>query len=149
MNSACLSATEASNTAAINQAASDNAAAAADMRTLSTGPQEFTVEPIAQAQRDPLPPLPQGSLNIDAVPAAQKPQAVPMLRILLPVVMIAVLVLLVGVMFFGGGSVSGVGMSPMLLIFPLMMVMSMAMMCMTAPLFAQKPQLKPYPACAG
>ena len=71
MNSARLSATEASNTAAINQAASDNAAAAADMRTLSTGPQEFTVEPITQAQRDPLPPLPQGSLNIDAVPAAQ------------------------------------------------------------------------------
>lgn len=130
MNSARLSATEASNTAAINQAASDNAAAAADMRTLSTGPQEFTVEPITQAQRDPLPPLPQGSLNIDAVPAAQKPQAVPMLRILLPVVMIAVLVLLVGVMFFGGGSVSGVGMSPMLLIFPLMMVMSMAMLFM-------------------
>ncbi|WP_455006425.1 type VII secretion protein EccCa [Corynebacterium propinquum] len=130
MNSARLSATEASNTAAINQAASDNAAAAADMQALSTGPQEFTVEPITQAQRDPLPPLPQGSLNIDAVPAAQKPQAVPMLRILLPVVMIAVLVLLVGVMFFGGGSVSGVGMSPMLLIFPLMMVMSMAMLFM-------------------
>ena len=130
MNSAHSSATAASNTAAINQAASDNAAAAADMQTLSTGPQEFTVEPITQAQRDPLPPLPQGSLNIDAVPAAQKPQAVPMLRILLPVVMIAVLVLLVGVMFFGGGSVSGVGMSPMLLIFPLMMVMSMGMMFM-------------------
>lgn len=130
MNSARLSATEASNTAAINQAASDNAAAAADMQALSTGPQEFTVEPITQAQRDPLPPLPQGSLNIDAVPAAQKPQAVPMLRILLPVVMIAVLVLLVGVMFFGGGSISGVGMSPMLLIFPLMMVMSMGMMFM-------------------
>ncbi|MDC7087638.1 type VII secretion protein EccCa [Corynebacterium pseudodiphtheriticum] len=131
MNSAYPTTTEASNTAAINQAASDNAVAAAvGTRQPTIGPQEFTVEPITQAQRDPLPPLPQGSLHVDAVPAAQKPQAVPMLRILLPVVMIAVLVLLVGVMFFGGGSVSGVGMSPMLLIFPLMMVMSMAMMFM-------------------
>lgn len=131
MNSAYPTTTEASNTAAINQAASDNAVAAAvSTRQPTIGPQEFTVEPITQAQRDPLPPLPQGSLHVDAVPAAQKPQAVPMLRILLPVVMIAVLVLLVGVMFFGGGSVSGVGMSPMLLIFPLMMVMSMAMMFM-------------------
>ncbi|UQV57862.1 type VII secretion protein EccCa [Corynebacterium pseudodiphtheriticum] len=131
MNSAYPTTTEASNTAAINQAASDNAVAAAvGTRQPTIGPQEFTVEPITQAQRDPLPPLPQGSLQVDAVPAAQKPQAVPMLRILLPVVMIAVLVLLVGVMFFGGGSVSGVGMSPMLLIFPLMMVMSMAMMFM-------------------
>lgn len=131
MNSAYPTTTEASNTAAINQAASDNAVAAAvGTRQPTIGPQEFTVEPITQAQRDPLPPLPQGSLHVDAVPAAQKPQAVPMLRILLPVVMIAVLVLLVGVMFFGGGSVSGVGMSPMLLIFPLMMVMSMGMMFM-------------------
>lgn len=131
MNSAYPTTTEASNTAAINQAASDNAVAAAvGTRQPTIGPQEFTVEPITQAQRDPLPPLPQGSLRVDAVPAAQKPQAVPMLRILLPVVMIAVLVLLVGVMFFGGGSVSGVGMSPMLLIFPLMMVMSMGMMFM-------------------
>lgn len=131
MNSAYPTTTEASNTAAINQAASDNAVAAAvGTRQPTIGPQEFTVEPITQAQRDPLPSLPQGSLHVDAVPAAQKPQAVPMLRILLPVVMIAVLVLLVGVMFFGGGSVSGVGMSPMLLIFPLMMVMSMAMMFM-------------------
>ena len=131
MNSAYPTTTEASNTAAINQAASDNAVAAAvGTRQPTIGPQEFTVEPITQAQRDPLPPLPQGSLHVDAVPAAQKPQAVPMLRILLPVVMIAVLVLLIGVMFFGGGSVSGVGMSPMLLIFPLMMVMSMAMMFM-------------------
>ena len=131
MNSAYPTTTEASNTAAINQAASDNAVAAAvGTRQPTIGPQEFTVEPITQAQRDPLPPLPQGSLHVDAVPAAQKPQAVPMMRILLPVVMIAVLVLLVGVMFFGGGSVSGVGMSPMLLIFPLMMVMSMAMMFM-------------------
>ena len=94
MNSAYPTTTEASNTAAINQAASDNAVAAAvGTRQPTIGPQEFTVEPITQAQRDPLPPLPQGSLRVDAVPAAQKPQAVPMLRILLPVVMIAVLVL--------------------------------------------------------
>ena len=116
----------ASNAPAIN----DISRAAGSAAAGPAGPQEFTIEPISASQRDPLPPLPQGSLQIDAVPAAQKPQAVPMLRILLPVVMIAVLVLLVGVMFFGGGSINGVGMSPMLLIFPLMMVMSMAMMFM-------------------
>lgn len=114
----------ASNAPAINNVSQTVAANGA------AGPREYTVEPITLSQRDPLPPLPQGNLNIDAVPAAQKPQAVPMLRILLPVVMIAVLVLLVGVMFFGGGSINGVGMSPMLLIFPLMMVMSLAMMFM-------------------
>lgn len=58
MNSAYPTTTEASNTAAINQAASDNAVAAAvGTRQPTIGPQEFTVEPITQAQRDPLPPF--------------------------------------------------------------------------------------------
>ena len=62
-------------------------------------------------------PPPTGSLRAEPVPAAQKPQSPPVIKILLPVVMVvavgAVMVLM---------ATSGRAVSPMMLIFPLMML---------------------------
>lgn len=70
-----------------------------------------------------VPPLPAGSLRAEPVPTAQKDQPVPLLRVLVPVVMVvaigAVMALLV---------LSGRGVSPMMLIFPLMMLVGMLAM---------------------
>ena len=62
-------------------------------------------------------PPPTGTLRAEPVPAAQKPQSPPVIKILLPVVMVvavgAVMVLM---------ATSGRAVSPMMLIFPLMML---------------------------
>ena len=81
------------------------------------------VEPITPAEREPAPPLPQGTLNAEPVPAANRPAPVPMLRILMPVVMVAGMAAMVGLMMLGGA-----GANPMMLILPLMLGMSMLMM---------------------
>lgn len=81
------------------------------------------VEPITPAEREPAPPLPQGTLTAEPVPVANRPSPVPMLRILMPVVMVAGMVAMVGLMMLGGA-----GANPMMLILPLMVGMSMLMM---------------------
>ena len=53
------------------------------------------VEPVAMSSREPAPPLPQGNITAEAVPEAARPQPVPLVRILMPVVMIAAMVGLV------------------------------------------------------
>ncbi|AGF71568.1 hypothetical protein [Corynebacterium halotolerans] len=70
------------------------------------------VEPLAYAEREPAPPLPQGGLSAEAVPPAHRPGPVPLMRVLMPVVMIAAMAALVGLMLLSGGAAS-----PMMLIF--------------------------------
>ncbi|AKK07922.1 type VII secretion protein EccCa [Corynebacterium testudinoris] len=84
---------------------------------------ERIVEPLTLAEREPTPPLPQGTLSAEAVPPAHRPGPLPLVRILMPIVMIAGMALMVGLMVMGGA-----GANPMMLLFPLMMGMSMVMM---------------------
>lgn len=81
------------------------------------------VAPVAPAQKISGPGLPQGTLKAEPVPEAQRPTPEPLIRIIMPIVMIGALAAIVLIM-----ALSGRGMSPMMLIFPLMMGMSMLMM---------------------
>lgn len=81
------------------------------------------VEPLMPGQREPAPPKPAGTLVIEAVPPAQRSQPLPIIRVLMPVIMVAAMVAMVAVMFAGGRSAS-----PMMMILPLMMGISMIMM---------------------
>jgi len=90
------------------------------MDAVSTG---VIVTPLTPAEREPAPPLPQGTLSVEQVPAAHRPGPVPLIRILMPVIMVAGMVAMVGLMLLGGA-----GANPMFLLFPLMMAMSMLMM---------------------
>lgn len=78
------------------------------------------------AYREPAPPLPQGSIDAEAVPEAARAQPVPLVRLLMPLVMIAAMLGMVALMVLGAGDARRI--SPMSLMFPLMMLASMAMM---------------------
>lgn len=84
---------------------------------------DFVIEPHSLAQRVEPPALPQGMLKVEAVPEAQKPQKEPIIRIIMPIVMVGAMVAMVLIM-----ALSGRGMSPMMMLLPLMMGMSMIMM---------------------
>ncbi len=79
--------------------------------------------PLPAHAADPAPPLPAGTLGAEAVPAAQKDTAQPLIKILMPLVMLAAVGAIVAIMVL-----SGRGMSPMMMLFPLMMVFSVLMM---------------------
>ena len=81
------------------------------------------VERLSYGEREPAPPLPQGTLSAEAVPPAHRPPPLPLMRILMPVVMVAAMAALVGLMLLGGGAAN-----PVMLLFPLMMGMSLLMM---------------------
>lgn len=83
----------------------------------------YFVEPLLAGEREPAPPKPSGTIVVDSVPAAQRPQPMPIIRVLMPVVMVAAMVAMVAVMFAGGRAAS-----PMMLVLPLMMGVSMLMM---------------------
>ena len=68
-----------------------------------------------------IPPPPAGALRAEPVPAAQKQQAQPVMKILLPVVMVVALGAVMALMAMSGRAVS-----PMMLIFPLMMLFGLA-----------------------
>lgn len=80
----------------------------------------------SSAYREPAPPLPQGTIEAEAVPEAMRAQPVPLVRLLMPLVMIAAMLGMVALMVLGAGD--GRRISPMSLMFPLMMLASMAMM---------------------
>lgn len=84
---------------------------------------DHTVIPLRAAERPLEPELPRGELKAEPIPAAQRPKKEPLIRIILPIVMVAAMVAMVLIM-----ALSGRGMSPMMMIFPLMMGMSMLMM---------------------
>lgn len=85
----------------------------------------FTVPPVSMATREPAPPVPSGQLQADSVPDAARPKPVPLARILLPALMVVAVLGMVALMVLGGG---GRELNPMMLMFPLMMLASVAMM---------------------
>lgn len=87
---------------------------------------EKIVEVLDSGQREPAPPLPQGSVDAEAVPEAVRPQPVPLIRILMPLVMVGAMLGMVALMVLGAGPERRV--SPMSLMFPLMMLASVFMM---------------------
>ena len=97
------------------------------------------VAPLTYAEREPAPPLPTGSLSAEPVPPGLRPQPVPLMRILMPLLLVLALVGMMGLMLLGRGTGDGgvVGAlrnaHPGMLVFPLMMVMSMVTM------FGQQP----------
>lgn len=82
------------------------------------------VEPISFALRDPAPPVPTGSLDAEAVPQATRSQPLPLIRILMPLVMVVVMLAMVAMMVLSSNGAP----NPMMLMFPMMMLASMAMM---------------------
>ncbi len=72
---------------------------------------------VPTASEPELPPLPHGVLRVEPVPAAQKQQPAPVVKILIPVVMVVAIGAVMALMML-----SGRAMSPMMLIFPLMML---------------------------
>ncbi|QNE88953.1 type VII secretion protein EccCa [Corynebacterium incognita] len=87
---------------------------------------EHIVDPLSATQREPAPEMPTGQLQAEPVPAAHKPQPMPLVRIIMPLVMVVAMVGMVVLLVLGAGP--GRTVSPMMLMFPLMMVMSMAAM---------------------
>lgn len=69
------------------------------------------------------PPQPTGELRPDPVPPADTPAPQPLMRILMPIIMAAAMLGMVGLMLIGGTNPN-----PMMLMFPIFMVMSMLMM---------------------
>lgn len=84
---------------------------------------DYVKEPLAPGERMAAPALPSGNLTVENVPAAAKAQKVPLLRQLMPVVMVAAMVAMVIAMITQGGKIS-----PMMVIFPLVMAISMMAM---------------------
>ncbi|QGU02834.1 ESX-1 secretion system protein EccCa1 [Corynebacterium kalinowskii] len=89
---------------------------------------EIVVQPLTIAEREPAPPAPSGSLATEKVPPAMKPQPLPLIRILMPVIMLVMIGGMVALMITRGGAAH-----PMLLMFPVMMLLSMATMFGNAP----------------
>ncbi len=83
----------------------------------------YIVEPVTWSERDPAPPLPTSPLVAEVVPAAERPTPKPLIKVLLPVIMVAAVLAMVALMVMMSGRLN-----PMMMIFPLMMLMSMAMM---------------------
>ncbi|MEZ2121647.1 type VII secretion protein EccCa [Corynebacterium sp. CCM 9203] len=77
------------------------------------------VVPRSPAEREPGPPPPVGELTVDPVPPVARPRPVPLVRLLMPLIMVVVVVAMVGVMMMNGR-----GLNPGLLVFPLMMMVS-------------------------
>lgn len=75
------------------------------------------------SDRDAAPPLPSGVISPDDVPAAPKPQPIPLIRAIMPIVMVVAIVAMVGLMFLSNGTIN-----PMMLVFPIMMLMGIFMM---------------------
>ncbi len=85
----------------------------------------ISVEPVTMATRDPAPPLPTGKLAADPVPDAAKPKPISLVRLALPIVMVVAVLGMVALMVLGGGERQ---LNPMMLMFPLLMLASVAMM---------------------
>lgn len=81
------------------------------------------VEPTHLAAREPAPPLPQGELVAEKVPAAHVQQRQPLIRLLMPVVMVSAMAAMIIVIFLTSRNGPGGMVSPMMLVMPLMMLM--------------------------
>ena len=81
------------------------------------------IAPAAVVGTDDVPPLPAGTLRAEPVPPAQKDQPIPLIRVLIPVIMVVAIGAVMALM-----ALSGRGVSPMMLMFPLMMLVGMIAM---------------------
>lgn len=88
-----------------------------------SGDMSVVVEPTHISNREPAPPLPQGELVAEKVPAAHVHRPQPLIRLLMPVVMVAAMAAMVIVIFLSSRNGSGGTISPMMLVMPLMMLM--------------------------
>ena len=86
-------------------------------------PESHVVYPLSEARKQPAPPMPEGSISVDAVPAAPRQQPMPLMRLAVPIIMVVAIGAVIGLMLM-----SGRGIHPMMMIFPLMMLVSMAAM---------------------
>lgn len=88
------------------------------------------IEPLTMNAREPAPPTPTGSLEVEPVPEAARPQPTPLIRLIMPLVMIVAVIGIVVVMVVGAGADGGGGagggsqLSPMMLMFPMMMLVT-------------------------
>ncbi|WP_040421218.1 type VII secretion protein EccC [Corynebacterium timonense] len=79
--------------------------------------------PLSPQAAEPAPALPTGALTAEGVPAAQKATPPPLVKILMPIVVLAAVGAMVAIM-----ALSGRGVSPMMMLFPLMMLVGLLMM---------------------
>lgn len=84
------------------------------------------VHPTNLATREPAPPGPEGELAAEKVPGVDPPQPVSILRVLMPVIMVAAMLAMVFIMVRMSGTVH-----PMFLVMPVMMAMGMMSMIAT------------------
>lgn len=94
---------------------------------------ERVIVPLRLADREQAPPLPAGVLTPDQVPPAHKPQRQPLVRVLMPLVMVAAVIGMVVLMVLSGRLSSGANMHPGMLMFPVMMGMGMLAMFLPQP----------------
>ncbi|MDU0478729.1 type VII secretion protein EccCa [Staphylococcus chromogenes] len=85
---------------------------------------QFVLEPIHISEREPAPPLPSGSIACDKVPPMMRPQPLPLIRIIMPLVMVLMVGGMLALMLTSGEGQA----SPMMLMFPIMLVVSMMTM---------------------
>lgn len=99
-------------------------AASLDLRPIEeSAAEDFIVWPLSLAEREPAPPVPSGTLTTEKVPAAHSPQPIPLIRLVLPLVMLVMVGGMIAVMLTMGGPPQ-----PMMLMFPVMLLLSMATM---------------------
>ncbi|MDN6199292.1 type VII secretion protein EccCb [Corynebacterium flavescens] len=84
------------------------------------------VDPLSRTTRDPAPPLPSSPVEAEPVPEAQRPQPVALIRLLMPLIMVVAMVGMVALLVLSSGEDRQI--SPMALMFPVMMLASMFMM---------------------
>ncbi|MEJ5927963.1 type VII secretion protein EccCa [Corynebacterium sp. H128] len=89
---------------------------------------QYVVHPMTLAEREPAPPMPSGTLATEKIPPVAKPQPLPLVRILMPVLMIVMVGGMLMLMLNSGGDPH-----PMMLMFPVMMLVSMATMFGASP----------------
>lgn len=77
----------------------------------------------AEYALDAAPPMPTGKLDAEAVPLAVRRPPEPLMKVIMPIVMVAAIGAMVVIM-----ALSGRGVSPMMMVFPLMMVMGLLTM---------------------
>ncbi|WP_047241273.1 type VII secretion protein EccCa [Corynebacterium epidermidicanis] len=85
---------------------------------------EFIQPRVSIGEREPAPPLPAGSIVCDKVPPMMRPQPLPLIRIIMPLVMVLMVGGMLALMLTSGDGQA----SPMMLMFPVMLVVSMMTM---------------------
>ena len=65
-------------------------------------PESHVVYPLSEARKQPAPPMPEGSISVDAVPAAPRQQPMPLMRLAVPIIMVVAIGAVIGLMLMSG-----------------------------------------------